>query len=162
MPFRLLVFLAGVLGCLLVQPVQADIEIHRFDSPEQEALYNRLVRELRCLVCQNQNLADSHADLARDLREEIYEMVQAGKSRAEIVDFMVQRYGDFVLYRPPVKPKTLPLWLGPFLLLVLAIVVFIVVVRRRSRPLEEEEPVLDEAARQKARQLLGESEQENP
>ncbi len=153
--------LAWLLLCLVgAAPVRADIEIHRFDDPQQEATYRQLVHELRCLVCQNQNLADSHADLAKDLREEIYEMVRAGKSRQEIIEFMVQRYGDFVLYRPPVKTETLPLWAGPFVLLLVALTVFAIIVRRRSGR-GEATHAIDAAAREKARRLLGESDREN-
>ncbi len=77
----------------------------------------RLTAELRCLVCQNQSLADSHADLAIDLKNQVRSQMQAGKSDAEIRDYMVARYGDFVLYRPPLKPTTALLWAGPFVLL---------------------------------------------
>ncbi|MCP4878776.1 MAG: cytochrome c-type biogenesis protein CcmH, partial [Gammaproteobacteria bacterium] len=81
-------------------PVQAAIEAYQFESAQMEADYNKLIDELRCLVCQNQNLSGSDADLARDLRRETYEMLQQGKSPQQVVDFMVARYGDFVLYRP--------------------------------------------------------------
>ena len=94
-----------------------------FESDEQQQLYNRLIVELRCLVCQNQNLADSNAELATDLRKKAAEMVQQGKSYDEIIDFMVERYGDFVIYRPPFKAKTLVLWIGPFVLL-LGVMIF--------------------------------------
>jgi cytochrome c-type biogenesis protein CcmH len=93
------------------------VEIRRFDDPKKEALYYELVDELRCLVCQNQSLADSEADLAKDLRDEVYGIIQSGKSGQEAVKFLTDRYGDFVLYRPPVKPITVLLWAGPFLLL---------------------------------------------
>ena len=76
----------------------AGVEVHQFEDPEQEQQYNRLIAELRCLVCQNQNLADSNAELAQDLRQEVYEMIQNGASDQEIINFMVVRYGDFVLY----------------------------------------------------------------
>lgn len=108
------------------------IEDHTFDTPEQEALYLRLTKELRCLVCQNQNLADSNADLAKDLREKAYEMVIAGKSRNQITEYMITRYGDFVLYRPPVNNSTYLLWLGPFAFLILAVIGLITVMRRKS------------------------------
>ena len=91
-----------------------------FDSPEKELLYEELLQEYRCLKCQNQNLADSNADLAGDLRDEIRDQVIEGKSRGEIDDYLVARYGDFVLYKPRLKPATLVLWFGPFLLLALA------------------------------------------
>ncbi len=92
-----------------------------FASEEQEALYQQLTEEFRCLKCQNQNLADSNADLARDLRMEIYDAVIQGKDRQSISEYLVARYGDFVLYRPPVKKVTYLLWFGPFLLLLVAI-----------------------------------------
>ena len=88
--------------------------------------------ELRCLVCQNQTIADSSADLAVDLRNQVRSMLQRGESQAQIIDFMTARYGDFVLYRPPVKGTTALLWFGPAALLVVAVGVFIVVLRRRS------------------------------
>jgi len=126
-------------------PAQAAIEAYEFDSPEMEADYKQLVDELRCLVCQNQNLAGSDADLAQDLRRETYEMLQQGKSREEVVEFMVARYGDFVLYRPQFKSSTYLLWLGPFLLLL--VVLFFVVRRLRAaaRPVEVDAAALDDA-----------------
>ncbi|MCY3768154.1 MAG: cytochrome c-type biogenesis protein CcmH [Gammaproteobacteria bacterium] len=102
-----------------------------FADPEQERLYGQVIRELRCLVCQNQNLADSNADLAQDLRRKSYEMIVSGKGYDEIIHFMVQRYGDFVLYRPRLKPATLILWFAPFAMLVLLVTV--VVARTRSQ-----------------------------
>ena len=88
-----------------------------FESQQQEDRFNQLTQELRCLVCQNQNLADSDAQLAHDLRAEVHEMLMAGKSNDEIKLFMVERYGDFVLYRPPVQENTYLLWLAPLILL---------------------------------------------
>ena len=88
-----------------------------FESQQQEDRFNQLTQELRCLVCQNQNLADSDAQLAHDLRTEVHEMLMAGKSNDEIKLFMVERYGDFVLYRPPVQENTYLLWLAPLILL---------------------------------------------
>ena len=94
-------------------------EERTFDTPKDEALFDTLVAELRCLVCQNQNIADSNAELAVDLRREIFSMIQADKNKSEILDFMVQRYGEFVLYKPRLSPRTLVLWLAPALLLML-------------------------------------------
>src|SRR5210317_561039 len=85
-----------------------------FDTPEQEERFKQLTLELRCMVCQNQNLADSDAQLAHDLRAEVHEMLMAGNTDDEIKTFMVERYGDFVLYRPPVQQNTYLLWVGPF------------------------------------------------
>src|SRR5512134_3812499 len=86
------------------------------DDPVLEARVLRIAGELRCLVCQNQTIADSHADLAQDLRRQVREMIRQGKSDAEIIDYMTARYGDFVLYRPPLKSTTALLWFGPALL----------------------------------------------
>ena len=109
----------------------AAVEPRTFDSPEQEARYDRLIDELRCLVCQNQNLADSDAELAQDLRRETYEMLRAGNTDEQILTFMVNRYGDFVLYRPPMKSSTVLLWFGPFLLVAVGLGIVLVQVRRR-------------------------------
>jgi cytochrome c-type biogenesis protein CcmH len=92
-------------------------EIREFQDPAQQASYESLIKDLRCLVCQNQSLADSDADLAKDLRTEVYNIIQSGKNEEEAVKFLTDRYGDFVLYRPPVKPITYLLWLGPFVAL---------------------------------------------
>lgn len=88
-----------------------------FENQQQQDRFDRLTRELRCLVCQNQNLADSDAPLAHDLRREVHAMLLAGKDETEIKQFMVQRYGDFVLYRPPMQNNTYVLWLMPLILL---------------------------------------------
>lgn len=100
----------------------APIETFKFDSPETEKVFHKLSEELRCLVCQNQNIAESNADLAKDLRLEIYTMLSEGKSEDEIVDFMVQRYGDYVLYRPPFKPMTWLLWFGPIVVFAVGLI----------------------------------------
>ena len=105
-----------------------------FKTPEEERIYQTLIKELRCLVCQNQNLADSNAGLAQDLRKKTYEMVSEGKNRDEIADYMVERYGEFVLYRPSVSGTNLILWVSPFILLVLLIALTIRFVYRSKRP----------------------------
>jgi len=99
----------------------AAIESRQLHSPEQQAAYASLTNELRCLVCQNQSIADSDAALAADLRRQVYEMLEQGRSRDEVVQFMTERYGDFVLYNPPLKTKTLLLWLGPLLFLAIGL-----------------------------------------
>ncbi len=126
-------------------PLQAAIEAYEFDSAEMEADYNQLIDELRCLVCQNQNLADSDADLAKDLRRETYEMLQQGKSQREVMDFMVERYGDFVLYRPQFKSSTYLLWLGPFLLLLVVLVLVVRRLRAAAGPVEVDADALADA-----------------
>jgi cytochrome c-type biogenesis protein CcmH len=110
-------------------------------DPVLEARVNKLSEELRCLVCQNQSLADSHAELAMDLKNQVREMLGKGMSDKEVTDYLVQRYGDFVLYRPPVKGTTWLLWGGPFLLLIAALAFFVAKVRRRAdtAPLTQEE-----------------------
>jgi len=95
--------------------VAAPIETFQFDSPETEKIFHKLSEELRCLVCQNQNIAESNAELAKDMRHKTYVMIKQGKSENEISAFMVARYGDFVLYRPPFKPMTWLLWFGPII-----------------------------------------------
>lgn len=122
---------------------------------EDPVIEQRLIvisEELRCLVCQNESLAGSRADLALDLRREIRTLIKAGKTDAEIMEFMVNRYGDFVRYRPPVKPVTWMLWFGPFLLLIGALVILIRMVRASQRG--GAKPTLDPAQREKAQSLL--------
>lgn len=112
-----------ILFCLLwVLPLHAAVESRSFKDPQQEQVYKKLTAELRCLVCQNQNIADSNAELAEDLRNQVYEMLQQGKTEPDIVDYMIQRYGDFVLYRPLFNFKTLLLWLGPLVFLLLGLI----------------------------------------
>lgn len=101
-------------------------------DPVLEARVQAISEELRCLVCQNQTIADSHADLAIDLKNQVREMLKQGKSNQQVVDFMVERYGDFVLYRPPVKNTTWLLWFGPFLLFAVGLGVLFLKLRRRS------------------------------
>ncbi len=102
-------------------------------DPALEAKVQRVASELRCLVCQNQTIADSHAELAIDLRNQVREMLRRGDSEPQIIDYMTARYGDFVLYRPPVKSTTALLWFGPAVLFVGAVAVFILILRRRSK-----------------------------
>jgi cytochrome c-type biogenesis protein CcmH len=120
------------------------------ESPQLEDRVKDLSHELRCLVCQNQTIADSNAPLALDLRNQIREQLAAGRSEREVIDYMVARYGDFVLYRPPFKATTLALWAGPFLLLALGALLFWRRVARRPR----QEPSLSEAERAQAAKLL--------
>ena len=120
------------------------------ENPELDARVKALASELRCLVCQNQTLADSNAELAVDLRNQIREQLGRGASEREVVDYLVARYGDFVLYRPPFKPATLLLWLGPFLLLAAGILIL----ARRARAGKAAEPELSEEDRRRAARLL--------
>jgi len=116
---------SGILFAKDAAPLAAD------EAVEQRL--NVIAEELRCLVCQNESLAGSRADLAQDLRREVRKQIKEGKTDAEVMDFMVSRYGDFVRYRPPVKSTTWLLWGGPFLLLFAGIAALIVYLRRRGR-----------------------------
>ena len=124
------------------------------DNPQVEARLKILAVELRCLVCQNQTLADSNAPLAEDLRREVREMITKGMSDREIIDFLVQRYGDFVLYRPPWKATTTLLWLGPFLLLIAGATGLVFALRRRQKKLAD--VTLSEEEHNRVAQLLSE------
>ena len=119
-------------------------------DPALERRVTNLSHELRCLVCQNQTLADSNAPLAIDLRNQIREQLAAGKSERDVLDFMVARYGDFVLYRPPLKATTLLLWIGPFVFLVVALTLLARYLRRRRIAA----PQLSDAERSRAAKLL--------
>jgi len=128
-------FRTGLLALLLAFGVQAlaiDTEA-AFDDPVLQQRYETINRELRCLVCQNQTIADSNATLAQDLRREVREMIAAGKTDAEIREFMIDRYGDFVLYRPRLTAQNFLLWAAPALLLLIAAVVIVRVIRRRAQ-----------------------------
>jgi cytochrome c-type biogenesis protein CcmH len=129
------------------------------EDPEIERRMIALSEDLRCLVCQNESLAGSRADFANDLRREIREQMQANKSDKEIVDFLVARYGDFVLYNPPVKPTTIFLWFGPFVFLIIGAIILVAYLKRRRNQIEE--PVLSEQQRKQAEALLKESKGNN-
>jgi len=152
--------IALVLLCCLSWVASAATEPTLHDPVAQKRLVD-LSSQLRCLVCQNQSIAESNAELAVDLRNQINEQIKAGKSDREIVDFMVTRYGDFVLYRPPFKATTVLLWVGPLALLALALfVLFRALATRRTRI--EDRP-LSEAERAEAQRLLASAEhQKNP
>lgn len=144
--------LTAVLLLIWTGVTQAGVATYQFENPEDQARFDRLSEELRCLVCQNQNLADSNADLAADLRREIYTMIQQDRSDQEIVDFMVARYGDFVLYRPPVKSTTYLLWFGPFILFLAGLLIMLRLIRQRAR--SESQPALSEQERERLRLAL--------
>ena len=127
----------------------ANVALPVAENPELEKRVQAISEELRCLVCQNQTIADSHADLAIDLKNQVREMLAQGKSNQEVTDYMVKRYGDFVLYRPPVKTSTWLLWFGPFLLLIGGI--GFLVLKLKSRQAGDELPI---AQMQRAAELL--------
>ena len=122
------------------------------ENPEIEKRLIAISEELRCLVCQNESLAGSRADLAQDLRREVRKLLNEGKTDAEVREFMVSRYGDFVLYRPPVKPTTWLLWAGPFVFVIAGIAVLIAYLRRRGREVKDTPLSAEEARR--AEELL--------
>jgi cytochrome c-type biogenesis protein CcmH len=126
--------------------------VHAAEDPILEKRVREVAHELRCLVCQNQTLADSNAELAVDLRNTIREQLARGASERDVRDFMVARYGDFVLYRPPLKASTIALWAGPFVLLALGALLLARRLRRRT----PEAPTLSEAERTRAAELLRE------
>lgn len=140
---RILALIAATVIGTAIAHAQSVFEPRDFSSPEHEQRYRTLVDELRCLVCQNQNIAESNADLASDLRREVYRMVEDDRSTEDIASFMVARYGDFVLYRPPLRGGTVVLWAGPFLLAAIGLTVLAVYLRRRRRmpatPLDADE-----------------------
>ncbi len=142
----LLAFAASLAAAQEARPLAED--------PVLEARVMQIADGLRCLVCQNETIAASHADLAVDLRKQIRQKLQQGQSEAQIVDFMVQRYGDFVLYKPPLKRSTWLLWGGPFVLLAVALAVLALNIRRRRAAAAAGPLRADELER--ARRLLGE------
>jgi cytochrome c-type biogenesis protein CcmH len=156
------VWTMGVLFATMVVPSIADAQSADLragreaplmaEDPKLEARLVDISQELRCLVCQNESLASSHAELADDLRQEVRELIRSGKSDQEIKDFLVSRYGDFVLYRPEVKPLTWVLWFGPFVLLLIA-AIFLGMYLRQRRVLAAPAALSDEA-RERVKQLL--------
>lgn len=127
------IFLLSVTLLCVNSNVFAAIEAHEFNSELDRQRYQTFIEEMRCPKCQNQNLAGSDSMISVDLRREIYEMIKIGKSDKEIVDFMVERYGDFILYRPRVTPVTYALWGTPIALLIIGSIVLILILRRRRR-----------------------------
>ncbi len=120
---RLSVIFCFILA-LLISPLASANSSYPLETPKQEAQFNHLLKDLRCLVCQNQDLADSNAQLAKDLRQQVYQLVKDGKSDTEVRDYLTYRYGDFILFNPPVKTVTYLLWFGPFLFLFLGVIIF--------------------------------------
>jgi cytochrome c-type biogenesis protein CcmH len=133
MPGPVVAIVVGIVVALTALAAAAKEAAPEAADPALEARMTRITSELRCLVCQNQTIADSNADLAADLRRETRELLKQGKSDREVVDYMTARYGDFVLYRPPMRPTTVLLWFGPALMLAIGATVLVIVLRRRSR-----------------------------
>jgi cytochrome c-type biogenesis protein CcmH len=145
---------AAVLSLGLAGTAQAAIDAYAFRDDAERARYVELGKELRCPKCQNQDIADSNAPIAADLRKEIYRMLGEGKSNQQIIDFMVDRYGDFVRYKPALTARTWLLWFGPFALLLGGMAVIgVMVSRRRGKPSEDAD-VLSDEERQRLAHLL--------
>jgi cytochrome c-type biogenesis protein CcmH len=153
---RLLVLLLAALACTLALAKEA---APLAEDPVVEQRLIEISEEMRCLVCQNESLAGSRAELAQDLRRELRELIRAGKTDAEIKEFMVSRYGDFVLYRPPVKPTTWLLWAGPFVLMIGGVIALLVYLRRRGQAVAGGDAALSDDDRKRVQALLQESEQ---
>jgi cytochrome c-type biogenesis protein CcmH len=141
-----------MLTLLIPEPVLAGEARPLADDPVVEARLKHLAVELRCLVCQNQTLADSNAPLAEDLRREVREMIAKNMSDKEIIEFLVSRYGDFVLYRPPLKATTTLLWVGPFVLLAGGAIALVTALRRRGQRLAN--TAITEEEHRRVEQLL--------
>jgi len=150
-----------LLLCLVAPFTSAQVRRERpvIDDPALERRLQKLSQELRCLVCQNETLADSRADLAEDLRDEIREQMKAGKSDKEIIAFLTQRYGQFILYRPQVTPTTYLLWFGPFVLLLAGLAVLFRYIKQR-RDLIPEQPLTAEERRRAEEMLRARSRKE--
>jgi cytochrome c-type biogenesis protein CcmH len=135
------------------------VDTHQLSDPKQQETYETLTKELRCLVCQNQTIADSNAELAGDLRRQVYEMLQQGKSKQEIIQFMTDRYGDFVLYKPPFKGKTSVLWIAPVVFLLLGLITVYFFIRRKIAAVNLDSQAgaleIDVEKQKKIRDLLG-------
>ena len=143
---------------VLALPAMAVIETYQFDTELQRQRYNAFIEELRCPKCQNQNLSGSDSAIAQDLRRQIHQMIMAGKSDIEITQYMVDRYGDFVLYRPRFNAATAVLWLGPVVLLILGLGIWAMLSRRRKSAVPENDDgdVLSEQDRLRLQRLLSE------
>ena len=147
---------AGFAVLLLLQAplLSAKEAVPLAEDPVLEKQVNEIAAELRCLVCQNQTIADSHAELAIDLKNQVRDMVREGQTQDEIVDYMVQRYGDFVRYRPPVKTSTYLLWAGPFLLLFLGVIVLFFNLKKRRQLAGNQDAELSAEESERLAQLL--------
>jgi len=135
------------------------VDFRQLSDPEQQETYETLTKELRCLVCQNQTIADSNAELAADLRRQVYEMLQQGKSKQEVIQFMTDRYGDFVLYKPPFKGKTSVLWIAPVVFLLMGLITVFFFIRRKKAAANQQTKAgaleTDIEKQKKIRSLLG-------
>ncbi|WP_047284590.1 cytochrome c-type biogenesis protein [Pseudomonas protegens] len=145
---------AAILGLGIAGMAHAAIDTYQFANDTDRERFHELTKELRCPKCQNQDIADSNAPIAADLRKEIFRMLGEGKDNQQIIDFMVDRYGDFVRYRPALTGKTALLWFGPAGLLLGGLVIIVVIVRRRRVQRTDSPNTLSVEERQRLDQLL--------
>lgn len=150
------VIFAFLLGLVAAAPATAAIDTYEFDSQAEQERFRKLTEELRCPKCQNQNIADSEAEISLDMRALTYRMmVEEGRSNDEIVNHLVDRYGDFVRYKPPVDKRTLLLWYGPFALLAIALFILVIIVSRRRKTIKAQgKNELSDAEQQRIQQLI--------
>lgn len=148
------ILIPALLSLLFPLLALAAIEVHEFESPEQQQRFEELTAELRCPKCQNQNIAASNAPIAKDMRDQVYERMQSGQTDEEIIDAMVERFGDFVHYRPPLTATTAFLWFGPVVLGLVGALTIVMIVRRSRR---RTGPVLSPEERLRVDALMAES-----
>ncbi|MDC3315905.1 cytochrome c-type biogenesis protein CcmH [Candidatus Thioglobus sp.] len=143
-------FIHFVIGLLLIQaPFAESIEVSEFETTNQQSRYTHLIENIRCPVCQGQSIGGSNSELAKDLRDKVREMIIGNQSDSDIYSFMVERYGDFVVYKPPVSPKTYLLWFAPILALLLSLIYLF-----RSTRKKTEHEVISPSEIEKAKKLL--------
>ncbi|MCG8673437.1 MAG: cytochrome c-type biogenesis protein CcmH [Pseudomonadales bacterium] len=149
---RLLVLVASCFFCV---NLSATILVYEFEDEDKREQFDELAQELRCPKCQNQNIADSDAGVAKLIKDRVYKLVKEGKTKQEITDHMVDRYGDFVTYRPPVRKSTFLLWFGPVVFLVVAIIGLLIFIRANNAKKEQRAPkALSQEEQQKVQALL--------
>lgn len=148
-----------LLGMLLSFSLYAAIDTYQFKNEQQEQQYRELTQQLRCPKCQNNSIADSNAIIASDMRSKVYELMQQDYSQAQVIDYMVARYGNFVTYEPPVTPATLILWLGPLLLVIGGAIFIVLRTRSRRSPAPAS---IDEQEQQRLAQLLNDNDRKQP
>ncbi len=149
---QLILVLQVIVGLLITLPAHAAIEAFEFDNAEQEARFNDLTKILRCPKCQNQNISDSNAELAQDLRHKTYDLVKQGKSEDEVIDYMVARFGNFVRYDPPMTIATIFLWVGPFCFVLFGFVFLY----RKTKQVNAQSNELSEEEQQRLASLIDE------
>lgn len=141
-----------MVGFIATTPAMATISTYEFSSAEQEKTFRELTRELRCPKCQNQDIGDSDAELAKDLRDKSYELLQKGNSKQEVIEYMVARYGNFILYKPPFMASTMILWFGPVIVMLIGLLV--VVMRTRKKPRNKADDALSTEQEARLNELL--------